>query len=256
MQIFELGRNGEELRVRGVLRECGKFRFGFERFFERHFGIFGDELRDLVRILERYVEGPRHIFDDRLRLQRPEGDDLRHTVVAVLLADIVDDLAPALEVEVHVEVGHRDTLRVQEALENEFVFERVDVRDAHRVGDDGARARAAARAHRYAVLLRPVDKVPHDEEVAGKAHLRDDAELVFEPVLGLLARVSIARDKALAGDMRKVSIRRREGFGHLVVWKERPGKIDLEPRHLIDFERVLERLRHLGEGRSHLLGAL
>jgi hypothetical protein len=93
-------------------------------------------------------------------------------LVAVLVGDVVDDLAAALLAEVHVEVGHRHPLRVEEALEQQVVGERIEVGDAQRVGHQGAGARAAAGAHRDVVLLGPVDEVGHDEEVAGELHAR------------------------------------------------------------------------------------
>ena len=53
-----------------------------------------------------------------------------------------------------------------------------------RVGDQRAGSRAAARADRNAVVARPLDEVPDDQEVAAVAHAVDHAELV----LGALER--------------------------------------------------------------------
>ncbi|MNT27983.1 hypothetical protein D3C72_1636380 [compost metagenome] len=90
--------------------------------------------------------------------------------------------------EVHVKVGHGHALRVQEALEQQVVVDRVQVGDLEHVGNERARARAPARPHRAAILLGPVDEVRHDQEVAGKPHLQDDAQLELQPlhVLGPL----------------------------------------------------------------------
>ena len=52
--------------------------------------------------------------------------------------------------------------------------DRVEVGDAERVGDEAAGRRAAARADRDALALRPVGEVGDDQEVAGEAHLVDD----------------------------------------------------------------------------------
>ena len=98
-------------------------------------------------------------------------------VLAVLLLDVLDDLVAPVHAEVDVEVGHRHALGVQEALEQQVELERIEVGDAQRVRDERAGARAAARPDRDAVLLRPVDEVPDDEEVAREPHLLDDAEL-------------------------------------------------------------------------------
>src|SRR6185369_9996998 len=60
--------------------------------------------------------------------------------------------------------------------------DRVDRRDAERVGHD--RSRGAAAAGRLDALLAGVaDEVGHDQEVAGVAHRDDHAELVVEACL-------------------------------------------------------------------------
>ena len=91
--------------------------------------------------------------------------------------DVLDDLVAPVHAEVDVEVRHADALGVQEALEQQLVLDRIDVGDAHRVRDQRAGARAAARADRDAVLLGVADEVPDDQEVARELHLLDDAEL-------------------------------------------------------------------------------
>ena len=67
-------------------------------------------------------------------------------VGAVLVLDVVDDAVAPVLAEVDVEVGHRHALRIEEALEQQVVAQRIEVGDAQRVGDQRARARAAARA--------------------------------------------------------------------------------------------------------------
>ena len=98
---------------------------------------------------------------------------------AVALPHVLDHLAPALEAEVHVDVGHRHPLGVEEALEQQVEPERADVGDAERVRHDasprpsrgpGPTGMPRSRAAR--------DEVLHDEEVAGVARRVDDAELV------------------------------------------------------------------------------
>ena len=102
-----------------------------------------------------------------LRLHRPEGDDLGDVLAAVLLRDVLDDLAAAALAEVDVDIGQRHALGVEEALEDQVVLDRIDVGDAQAVGDEAAGRRAAARADRDALLARVADEVPDDQEVPG-----------------------------------------------------------------------------------------
>ena len=68
-----------------------------------------------------------------------EGDDLRDRLLAVLVGDVLDHLLPAAHREVDVDVGHRNSLGVEEALEQQVVAQRVDVSDLQAVGDQSSR---------------------------------------------------------------------------------------------------------------------
>ena len=97
-----------------------------------------DELGDVVGILEGYVEGAGNILYDGLRFQRAEGYDLPHPIHAIFLGHVIDDLAASFEAEVDVKIRHRNSLRVEEAFEEEVVFQGVDVGDPEGIGDDRA----------------------------------------------------------------------------------------------------------------------
>ena len=175
--------------------------------------------------------------------------------------DVVDDAVAAVLAEVDVEVRHRHALGIEQSLEDEAVAQRIEVGDAEGVGDERARAGAASRAHRHAVVLRPVDEIGDDQEVAGEAHLHDGRGLEVEPrdVVGTLR---VAR--------RGIRIQHREpplesGGGlvaQVVVQGDagRRGKVGQEvlaerDRHvaaLRDGDGVGERLGKVGEGRGHL----
>ena len=61
------------------------------------------------------------------------------------LRHVLDDLSAAVHAEVDVDIGHGDALRVEEALEEELVLERIDVGDLHDVRDEASRRRSRGR---------------------------------------------------------------------------------------------------------------
>ena len=132
------------------------------------------------------AEHPGRVLDRRLGLDRAVGDDLGDPVIAVLLGHVPDHVAAPALVEVDVDVRHRHALGVEEPLEHQAERDRVQVGDAHRVGDDRAGGRAAARADPDPVALGPHDEVGDDEEVAAEPHLLDDAHLVLGPLAPLV----------------------------------------------------------------------
>ncbi len=106
-------------------------------------------------------------------------------VVAVEAVDVVDHLAAAVDAEVHVDIGHADALRVQEALEKEAVFDRVDVGDVQAVADDAARGAAAPGSDGDALSLGIADEVRDDQKIIHKAHPADHGQLIVELLVHL-----------------------------------------------------------------------
>src|SRR5262249_21389409 len=85
------------------------------------------------------------VTDGRAGEHRPEGDDLRDPVAAVLLGDVVDDAVAPGDGEVDVHVRHRLAAGVEEALEEQVVLDRVDVGDLEAVRGQRSGGRAAER---------------------------------------------------------------------------------------------------------------
>ena len=128
---------------------------------------------------------------------------------------------------------------VQEALEQQVVLDRVDVRDVDAVGHQRAGSRAAPRAYRDVVGLGPVDVVAHDEEVAVELHLEDDIKLVVQPLLQSLGDLSVAADASFMREVHQVFACVLEALGDLVVGQEGAGELDLEVAPVGDDAGVL-----------------
>ena len=215
--------------------------------------LVGHGLGDPVDLAVAHAEHPADVADRGPREHRAEGDDLGDVVRAVLAADVVDDLVPPLVLEVHVDVGHRHAVGVEEALERQAVVDRVDRRDAEGVGHDRSGGRAAAGG-RDPLLAREAHEVRHDQEVAGVAHRDDHAQLVVEALLEL------RRDAAVAAHEARLALLAQPGLDRLAVGHREVRDAQLaegqrEVDHLGDAPGVADRLglvreqgRHLGRG--------
>src|SRR5262249_48054545 len=144
---------------------------------------------------------PADVADDRLGGHRAERADLRDVSLAVLLPHVVDDLVAPLLAQVDVDVGRLVTAGVEEPLEQEIVFNWIDVTQIEQVAAERAAGGPPGRAGDLA-LSGEADEVPDDEEVGGEAHAVDDRQLVLEPLDGLRGRrVAVALCKALLAEV-------------------------------------------------------
>ena len=122
-----------------------------------------------------------------------------HVIRTVAVAHVVDHLPAPLIVEIAVDIGHAHALGIQEALEHQRVFQRVDLGDIQRVGHNAARAAAATGPHAHAVGLGVVNKVPDDQEIIHIAHGLDHTQLVLHALPGVgTVRAVLAHQAVLA----------------------------------------------------------
>ena len=253
VQTLQLQADVQELLVLrpavGGLHELGVF---LQRRVQVDLRPLGNELRDGIGLVVGDVKHSGDVADDRARLQGAEGDDLAHLVFPVFVRDVGDHLFAAAMAEVDVEVGHRNSLRVEEALEEEPVLQGVDVRDLEAVGDERPRARAAPGTHRDAILLGVVDEVPHDEEVAGEAHGGDDGKLELQALRGLFRHGIEPFREPRAGKLGEVRFR-GVPRGHFVDGELRPKGRQIHFARLRDLHRVADGVGKLREYGGHFV---
>src|SRR5919107_5497430 len=100
--------------------------------------LVGDELGEFVGVRVRILVDSSRVPDGRLRAYGPERYDLGDVLAtAVLVRDIAHHLRATRDREVYVHIRHVDAVRVQEALEEQRVFQGIEVRDLKRVSNDG-----------------------------------------------------------------------------------------------------------------------
>ena len=181
-QPFKVAREVDEpLRLVALLIDAAKILRIGKRTVQRDAKLRRHSLCHAINARIRHFERTPDVANRALRRHRAEGDDLRDMISAVAALHIVDDLLAADVAEVDVDIGHRHALRIQKTLEEQFVLQGIEIRDAQEIGDDAARRRAAPGADGDALATRILDEIPNDEKVAVIAHAMDDGKLVVEP---------------------------------------------------------------------------
>ena len=213
----------------------------------------GHQFGQLVRVGVGHPQYPAHVADNGLGRHGAEGYDLGHVAFAVLLPHVVNDLLPPLVAEVHVEIRHGHPFGVQKPLEQQGVFQRVDIRDAHAVGRQARCAAASSGTHHDVVGFGEVDEVPDDEIVVHEPHVLHHGELIVEPVPGLLPGVGHLLGHALLTELPKIcpvvhAVGRRE------LWQTPLSEFDLHVALVHDLHGVSEGLLLPRQELQQLLG--
>ena len=212
----------------------------------------GNELGHRVSLCVGKIQHPSHVAHGGSCRHGAEGDDLRHPILAVFPRHIVDNLTAPRLAEVHVNIGHTDSFRVEKALEIQAVFHRIDVGDVEAVGHHSPRRRASSRPHGDLLAPGVGDKIRHDEEIVHISHFPDHGHLIFQ-TLPVARRVAgIAFGIAVAAQLGKpapaviaLGVLER---GQMVLTE---GKLYVAA--VSDYLRILNGLELIGKQRPHLL---
>ncbi len=113
---------------------------------------------------------------------------MRHPLLPVLLHHIVHHILPPVFVEIDVDIRQRDSLRVQETLEQQVVRNRVYIRDFQTVSHHRPRRRTPTGPHGNPDLPRRPDKVPHDQKIARKPHPLNGLQLEIDALPNLVGQ--------------------------------------------------------------------
>ena len=168
---------------------------------DRDIQLIRNHLRDRIDLCIRHIQHTADIADDTARRQCTECDDLYNAVLAVFSRYIVDDLRAAFEAEIHVDIRHGNSFRVQETLEQELVPHRVQLCDAKGVGDNTSGRRSSSRSDHDVVIARKFDEIPHDQEVIDVTHRFDRIKLVFQPRFQFIRRRVIPFLEAVVAEL-------------------------------------------------------
>ena len=128
------------LAVSSSSRTCGIALVGLlqrRRFLDRILQLDvqrgRNHLGDAIDVGIWHVHGAAHVLDGGFCGHGAEGDDLRDVLAAVFAGHVVDDFAAAIHAEVDIDIRQGNALGIQEALEDQFVLQRIQIGDSQRV---------------------------------------------------------------------------------------------------------------------------
>ena len=141
-------------------------------------GNRGNQLRHVVGDFEIEAGCARGITNRGARGQSSKRDNLRDFVFAVFVRHILHHFVAALVGKVDVDIGRGNAFRIQKALEQQSVWQRIQVGNSQNIRDQTTR-RTAATTDQNPAIFAPVDEVLHHQKVARITFVDDNLLLVL-----------------------------------------------------------------------------
>src|SRR5690606_758180 len=152
----------------------------------------GHKLGQHIGIAQGQIEHAGDILDTAFGSHGAVGNDLSNLVFAVFFNDIIDHFLASFVVEIGIDIGHRLPVWIQETLEQEVVFDGVDIGDSDTVGNHRAGGRTTSGPDKDTEVSSGLDKVGRNQKVAGKTHGLDRKQFEIDPFLHFRENVGIA----------------------------------------------------------------
>ena len=171
-----------------LLRQIPQLRHLLQRIRQLRPRHFRNQIGNSRCFSKTHSHHPTHIPHRHLGPHRSKGNDLRHRPLPVLVAHIGNHLLPSIGTKIHVDIGRRNPFRIQKSLKEQPIANRTKIGNPQHIGNQTPRRTTPTRPDRNPFLLRIVDKIPNDEEIADKPSLLDHPHLKLQPLLQLLIR--------------------------------------------------------------------
>ena len=157
-----------------------EFRIHLQCLIKRNIQLCRHHLCNAVYKCIRKVHDTSYVTDDSTCCHRTESYDLYYPGCAVFSSYIINDFLASLKAEVHVDIGHGYTFRIQETLEQKLIFDRVDTCNSQTVRYDTSGRRTSPRSDLDSLCSCIINEIPHDQEVIYISHGFDDRQFIFQ----------------------------------------------------------------------------
>ena len=227
-----------------------------KRLVEGDTQLHRHQLGDRIHLLVPHSQRPAGVAQRGAGRHRAKGDDLSDMVSAVAAHHIIDYLAAAHITEIDVKIRHAHPLGIQEPLEDQVVFDRIDTGDANAVGSEAARTRTPSGSHRNSLTFGIGHKIMNNQVVIDISHLFDDRKLIFQPLDHFGSRILtvVKAQTRIASRPEIFAVLPSVGSGEIGQLQLSEGKFEVAAAR--NLNGIVERLLKAGQRRRHLIAGL
>ena len=169
----------EFMHPRISLIDAAKFRIYLKCPVDRHIQFHRHHLCQPIHLCIREIKRFSYCLDNSSRCHSTECHNLCHRIFSVFFCYIFDYAGSLRILEVHVDIRHGYTFRIQEPLKQKIVTHRIDIRDSCTVTYTASGTGTSSRTYPAVMCLCPVDIIPHNKDIFHKSHGLYNAKFIF-----------------------------------------------------------------------------
>ena len=234
-----------------TLIEFSELRIHLQCLIDGNAQFIRNHLCHAVTYSIRQIQHTSHIADNTSCCHGTESNNLYDTLLAVFADDIINDFLTSLEAEVHVNIRHGDAVRVQKALKEQIITNRIQCGNIQAVRHDTSCCGASPRSHHNVMLLGVMNEIPYNQEIIHKSHGLNGIQLIADTLFKLLICLWISFIKTVPDKLLKIPPRivpfRYRKFRQFIM-----AKLDIHIASHGNFVRVFNGFSGIREKCCHL----
>ena len=172
-----------------------KLRIHHQRLIKRNVQFLRNHLRNTVYECIWEIHNSSHITDNTFRRHRTKRNDLYDPIGSIFADYIIDYFLTSLETEIHVNIGHGYSLRIQETFKQKLILDRINTGNLQTICNNTSGRRTSSRSNHDIMLSRIMNKVPHDQEIVHISHILNRRQLIIQTFSQRAIRIRIASCK-------------------------------------------------------------
>ena len=213
--------------------------------------LLWNHLGDGVYLGIRHVQNTAYITDHTAGCQSTEGNDLNHAVIAIFPPYIIDNFLSSFKAEVHINIRHGYSFRIQETLKEKIIPDRIQLGDPKCIGNQASCGGTSSRADHDIIVSGIFDEVPHNEEVIYISHVFDGGQLIIQAFFQRIGYRMITLFQPFMAKLVQI-LPGGQSVGHIIFRQLGHAEFDLHVAALRDLVGIFQSFQSIWKKSRHL----
>ena len=170
----------EFMHPRISLIDAAKFRIYLKCPVDRHIQFHRHHLCQPIHLCIREIQRFSYCLDNSSRCHSTECHNLCHRIFSVFFCYIFDYAGSLRILEVHVDIRHGYTFRIQETFKQKIIANRIQLCNSKRISYQTACCRSSSRSYHNVMVSCIPDEIPHNKEIIHIPHIFNNTQLIIK----------------------------------------------------------------------------